>query len=338
MSSAPAFLHAACCPALTAAHVYSSRQIALLEQLFEARAAQLDAVETVAVGGSLGRFEASADSDIDCIIVLRDDASQASGDQQVLLVHEIFAQTAFKAPKANGIYRDGIARRQLLDTRALGSLGEAPAVFGKRIQLLLDARPVFAQQRCQRLQRAVIDWYASDFIALKPSRGWTYLSNDVMRYLHSYAAWQQFKFERSADDSWQLRQAKFRSSRLLTFAAMMFLLGESDGNDNKREWLCERLPLTPLERLHAIMTRYDGAAYQALLIAYEACFAALADSAVRATLVTTGPDDETRMSAALHSNFERLRQSSAELAAQLTEFALARRAQWGARFFERWLF
>ncbi len=338
MKDVPDFLQAAPCPALQAAHRYSQLQLQQLKHRFESCAADLSAIETIAIGGSLGRLEASADSDVDCIIVLRDEISVAEGEAQVGVIHELLAHSPFKAPKPDGIYRRGIVRKALLEHAALGSLNESAETFGKRMQLLLDARPLFGGQRFHALQRAIIGWYGSDFLTTSPSRSWTYLSHDLMRYLHSYAAWQQFKFKRSADDSWQLRQAKFRTSRLLTFAALMFLLGESDRDANKMDWLHQRLALTPLQRLHSIMRIYEPKAYCELLSAYETSFAILADSAVRASLVASGPDTTTRMSATFHPAYEGIRQSSTPIARVLTEFALARRVDWGGRFFERWLF
>ena len=338
MNAIPDFLTPVSCPGLLSAYRCSVQQLAELQRRFEMNAAHLDCIETIALGGSLGRLEVSVDSDVDCIIVLRDDAPAQDCDAQVAHIHALFADSPFKAPKADGIYRRGIRRAALLAREAIGSLSEAPEVFGKRIQLLLDARPLFGHERFLALQRAILDWYGSDFIATSSARGWTYLSNDLMRYLHSYALWQQFKFNRSDDDSWQLRQAKFRGSRLLTFAALMFLLGESDRDENKIPWLHMRLKLTPLQRLHSIMQAYGGDAYDTVLSAYEAVFAALADSAIRARLVESGPDDDTRMTAVLAPAYLDIKRNSAVIAQALTDFALARRVDWGTRFFERWLF
>ena len=337
MIGIPEFLGAVSCPALRAAYRYSLAHLAQLERCFAARADALSGVETVAVGGSLGRLEAAADSDVDYIIVLRDDLAPAELEAQVAVVHELFLSAPFKAPKADGIYRHGIARATLLEPAALGSLTEAPEIFGKRMALLLDARPVFGSARFHALQGAVIEWYGSDFLAASPSRGWTYLSNDLMRYLHSYAGWQQYKFTRSSDDSWQLRQAKFRTSRLLSFAALMFLLGESDRDVHKMTWLHQRLALTPLQRLYEVMRIHDATAYESILEAYEVSYAALSDSSVRASLVATGPDADTRLNAPLVPAYENIKAASSLLSQLLTEFALARRADWGARFFERWL-
>ncbi|MGE0858374.1 MAG: nucleotidyltransferase domain-containing protein [Gammaproteobacteria bacterium] len=330
-------LQAADCPALRAAHDHSKQLLAAMETRFAAQADTLEGVVTVAVGGSLGRLEAGVDSDIDCIVVIDDAVDDRHADELMRAVQACLAASRLKLPKADGIYRAPIAPRDLLAPGGLGSLEESPAVFGKRMQLLLDARAVHGHARYESLQRAVLDWYASDFIAARASRGWTLLVNDLMRYLHAYAGWQQFKFARSVDDSWQLRQAKLRGSRLLTFAGLLFLLGESDRRADKLDWVAARLCAPPLARVAMIMADSDQAAYARLLGDYETVFAILADPALRARLVATGPDETRRLAAPLDPSFERLRAASAGIATALTRFALARVDHWGLRFFERWL-
>ena len=333
----PIFLQAVRCPVLRAAYGFSCAQMNALACELASHAAALDGIETIAVGGSLGRLEANIESDIDCIIVLRDGVPLAEGEAQTARVHEVLSRSPLKAPKLDGIYRQSIERATLLDRTALGSLSESPAVFGKRIALLLDARPLFGGERFHRLQGEVIEWYGADFLASAPARGWTYLSNDLMRYLHSYAGWQQFKFARSSDDSWQLRQAKFRTSRIMTFAALMFLLGESDRDSDKMRWLHERLALTPLQRLHQVMGAYDPSTYAQLLSVYEAAVDGLTGNDVRAQLIRTGPDSDTRLTAPAGAAYVRIKSVSTAISRLLVEFAMARREDWGARFFERWL-
>lgn len=333
----PHHLQAADCPALRAAHARSTRLLAAMEARFAAQAGRLEGVVTVAVGGSLGRLEASADSDIDCIVVVDDAVEESDARELMGTVQALLAASSLKLPKADGIYRAPIAPRALLAPSGLGSLEEPPAVFGKRMQLLLDARPVYGHAGCASLQRALLDWYASDFIAARATRGWTLLVNDLMRYLHAYAGWQQFKFARGIDDSWQLRQAKLRGSRLLTFAGLLFLLGESDSRADKLEWVAARLGAPPLARLAEIMEGADPEAYARLLRDYETLFAMLADPTLRARLVATGPDETRRLDAPLDPSFERLRAASAGISAGLTRFALGRVERWGLRFFERWL-
>lgn len=338
MSSTAFHLAPVPCPTLRAAHARSRAALAGFDIAFARRAAALRGVLTVAVGGSLGRLEATADSDIDCIVVLDTGVDAVRAAALMAEVQAVFAEAPFRTAKIDGIYRSPVARDALLDGGARGSLSEDPAVFGKRIQLLLDARPVFDAPAFARLQGDIVDWYAADFIAARPARGWTFLQNDLLRYLHSYAGWQQFKFARGVDDSWQLRQAKLRSTRLLTFAGLLFLLGESNARVDKCAWLRQELDATPLARLQRVMEGHEPGAYAALLGDYEQAFALLTEPRVRARLVTSGPDEDTRLAAPLDAAFEQLRAVTARLSAALTGFALARRQAWGERFFERWLF
>ncbi len=337
LADQPIFLQALRCSVLRTAYRFSCEQINVLTGELAHHAAALDGIETIAVSGSLGRLEANSESDIDCIIVLRDEVSVFEGQAQTARVHEVFSRSPLKAPKRDGIYRQAIARAALLDRTALGSLGESPDVFGKRMALLLDARPLFGSERFHRLQGEVIEWYGADFLASSPARGWTYLTNDLMRYLHSYALWQQFKFARSSDDSWQLRQAKFRTSRIVTFAALMFLVGESDRDSDKLRWLHAQLSLTPLQRLHKVMGVYDPHAYAQLLSVYEAAVEGLTENGVRAQLINTGPDADTRLTAPPGAAYAHIKRVSAAVSRLLVEFAMARREDWGMRFFERWL-
>ena len=83
MNAIPDFLTPVSCPSLLSAYRCSVQQVAKLQRRFEMNAAHLDCIETIALGGSLGRLEVSVDSDVDCIIVLRDDAPAQDCDAQV---------------------------------------------------------------------------------------------------------------------------------------------------------------------------------------------------------------------------------------------------------------
>ena len=209
--------------------------------------------ETVYVCGSLGRLEMHAESDVDCVVVTRAPLDAPEAAELMNSIYATFSRLGLRTPKADGIYRSPVTRGELLDPGLRGSLNESPAVFGKRIQILLDARSVYGLSGFQRLRSDVIGWYAAGSVERNPNKSWTFLINEVARYLHSYASWQQFKLSRSEDDSWQLRQLKFRSSRLLTMGAMLMLLGACDQRRDKLEWLEAQLDDTPLNRLFNLM-------------------------------------------------------------------------------------
>jgi len=322
-------------PVLERARQRAVAVLAAATRALAAGAAALADVETVVAAGSLGRLEVHDASDIDCIVVTRDGVSAAARQTAVRTVYDCLSCVPLAPPKAEGIYREAVERGALLDRAQRGNLAETPAVFGKRMQFLLDARPLFAAERATDLTARILDWYADDFIAREPGRSWSFLINDLTRYLHSYAAWQQFKFTASSDDSWHLRQAKLRTSRVVTIAALLFLLGESDRRRDKRAWLAPYLDLTPLERLACVMSTYDAAAFRAVLDEYAAAFARLTEPSTRLALIAStdpacaGPPALPEL-AALEAHGRAVHE-------RLTAFALERQRDWGTRFFSRWL-
>ena len=326
------------CPSLGASRHYSIAVLGQARAALAAASLNLDGVETMAVGGSLGRLEASHLSDIDCIVVVREALNPARVGAIGERVRVALAELDLRPAKSWGIYSAPVSVTALLDPAALGSLTETPEIFGKRLQLLLDAKPVFHGEAFDALQARIVAWYGSGFLDTAPDKSWTYLINDLMRYLHAYAAWQQYKVGRTRDDSWQLRQAKFRSTRLVTLAGLLVLLGESNVMSAKRAWLVERLSLTPLERLARVMNSYEPANFDRLLAAYEKIHVLLNDSASRAELVVTGPDSIESLGGETGDIFNQIRTASSEVMRLLTSFVLARQKQWDPRFFERLIF
>jgi len=295
-------------------------------------------LETVAVAGSLGRLEAGFHSDLDCIVVTRSNPDKVPTTTAMASVSEALDKLDLKPAKSWGIYSSSVSISSLLDTVALGSLAESTEIFGKRLQLLLDSKPVYGDKAFANLQGQIVHWYGTAFLDAAPNKSWTYLINDLMRYLHAYAAWQQYKFDRSSDDSWQLRQSKLRSTRMVTWAALLFLLGESNAQDNKQSWLLEQLRYTPLERLSHIMGKYDPESFAHLLATYERTHRLLNDSRSRKELITTGPDSVNDCSGSRGAAFIQIHELSAEIMRVLTEFIFARRRDWDLRFFERLIF
>lgn len=320
-------------PTLAAAAGYSRQVQGRLIAALERERPHLDTIATVAVGGSLGRLEAHSKSDIDGLVIGIEGAPAPTFRAQSHRVSTLLAGSELKPPKSGGIYLEGVDVGVLLAPGAQGSLAEAPQVFGFRIGLLLDAQPLYMPGACRRLQRDILCWYGQGFHDRDPCASWTLLINDVQRYLHAYAGWQQYKFDRGADDGWLLRQAKLRSSRVLSFAAMLCVLGETNDLADKHERVLAFLRLTPLERLHAIMTHYDAPQFAALLDSYEAVLAALSDADTRRALVNHSPTSAATLDASAAG--AEVQQHGARIMQILTAFILARQADWDPRFFVR---
>ncbi len=320
-------------PALAASRRYSLDICARLEERL-ARA-ELPHVLCVVAAGSLGRLEAGVDSDLDCIVVCEDGAPSdpAAVDQSFAPLLCALDACGMKPPKAAGIYRTPITPAALLDPADRGSLCEPAARFGKRMQFLLDTRPLFGRDAFIDLRARVLDWYAWT----EPARGfdpdWSFLIDDLTRYRHAYASWQRFRFDRSEDDSWYLRQAKLLSSRTITFAGLLLLLGASGHQvAGAREWVLRQLDRTPLERLQLVMG-CDPEAWRQARALYDAMHQLLQRQ--RAALIAAGPDAARAMPAHDPEPFATVRRLSDEMCAVLTSFVLDRRDAWPRAFFSR---
>lgn len=304
--------------------------LALVDHLgavLDAAADELEGVCCVVAAGSLGRLEAGPNSDLDVIVVVRDGLAQAIAARLVGRVYERLGDSGLRLPKADGIYRSPVSPAALLDRAARGSLDEDPALFGKRMQFLLDTRALAGSPAFAGLRRDILGWYAGPAQSRSRRHPWTFLINDLSRYLHSYAAWQQHKHDNTADDGWQLRQVKLRSSRVLTFAGLMLLLGESHRERNPFDFVLRWLDLTPLQRVAAVMHRHGAAQLPDLVQGYARVHAALSSADTRAALAA-GRDEQL---------FARLHDDSGTMMEILTQFILARADDWGTDFFSRLL-
>jgi len=322
-------------PTLADSYRHSQTLLAALANALNALGDTLAGIDAVIAAGSLGRLEAHATSDFDGIVL-----AASEGPVKVpVAVFETVAALGLRPPKADGIYRDTATLAALCSPRDRGSLEEPPARFGKRMQLLLDARPVWGDAAFFAAQREVLDWYAGDYLPTEVHAQWTLLLNDWSRYLHAYAGWQQYKRSHTDDDSWYLRQAKLRSSRMLTFAGLLFLLGESSTHGlRKVDWVHAQLALTPVERVGLVMTAYDEAGFRQVLADYECVHRLLSAPEVRDALVALGPPAAGPMPARFPEPYAEIHARSASLLRGLSRFVLARHADWHPDFFSYLLF
>ncbi len=221
--------------------------------------------------------------------------------------------------KSDGIFRDAISPALMLDRNALGRLDESPKVFGKRIQILLDTRPLSGTEYFYGVRRRILEWYAGPSKKFAGEAPWEYLLSDLIRYANSYRNWQATKVERTADDSWALRQVKLRSSRLITWMGLWSLIlhaWEQPGDG--LEWLEMRLNLTPLERIAHVFGEAASPAMTEVLMSYESILAKLQDPGIRSQLVATGPSESPAQAANYCEEFGLISSQCATLRAALT--------------------
>src|SRR5215210_5482798 len=88
---------------------------------------------TIAVAGSLGRLEASPQSDLDFIIVARDDSIDVSAVRSKIesLIHGL----GFQLPKADGVFSESSTQKTLIE--GVGSAEENLGHLARRMLLLM---------------------------------------------------------------------------------------------------------------------------------------------------------------------------------------------------------
>ncbi len=319
-------------PSLQALRRASLVQFATLEQRLARAMSDLPGLVCVAAAGSLARLEAGPQADLDAIVVTDGVAEHGAAER----VYAALDGLPLRAPKSWGIYHAPVELRELLAPGARGALDEAPAVFGKRFQFLLDTRPLYGHAAHASLRRRVLDWYT---VGEDPAQGQlTALVRDLQRYQHAYATWQAHKFERDEEDGWYLRQAKLGSTRLVGFAGLLLLLGASSSRADKLDWLAAHLDLTPFERVATVMRASDAAAFVALAAHYEAVHRHLLSAGVRDELVAQSPRCAAELPRTWPPVYATLAEHNRELRRLLTRFVLDRRDDWAPDFHAQLLF
>ena len=236
---------------------------------------------------------------MDLVIVVDDAAGfdTKNVDDCVQSVWQILEPLGIEKPLSSGIFMQAVSAAQLCDPAALGNLDYPRHVFGLRMQLLLDAQPIYGERYYKELMPKILQWYSDGCMQhhqLTPAR---YLLNDLIRYYRSYGVWHQFDDTLISTDSWALRQVKINHSRIVSYAALLALVHHCDDitDDNPIDrWqatMMQQLHLTPLERLHRLCTMSStatsatGATFNNLLKPYAKLLERLSDEHIRQTLL-----------------------------------------------------
>ena len=300
-----------------------------------------DAVRTVAVSGSLGRLEVVDGSDCDLIVVLQDAAlsdvdgklSRAAAECFELVLKAI-RPLGLSASKTGGIFSVPTSFERLCDAKSLGVVDEPMDTFGHRIQLLIDSQPVYRFDEFAMLQQSILRRYARETIEFDGSKQWTYLLNDLIRYHRSLCVRTQWA-TRADPPKWRVLNLKLWHSRLINYAGLLLLLGESSRETNdKLQWFVDRLALTPLERVvHVLQCHTEGVASE-IIECYDRFLAAMNDAEFIVQLADDGqsrfPDD--------HAAYQGLRENSRRIVSSLTRFILDQPNEWAPQFHELLLF
>ncbi len=328
-------------PTLAYAHNWSNNILQKMNACLLPLANFAPDVSVVAVSGSLGRLEGMAHSDCDLIVLIDDEAAcdPARCQKAMQAVWTALSPLGIPLPKSSGIYVAPVSHSQICDHGTLGMIADDKNIFGKRMQILLDAKPVYGAENFQDLIQGLLERYAAGFLIHDQEKEWVYLLNDLIRYFRSYCAWHQFDLTNDPTDSWHMRNAKLRNSRIPMFAALIFLLGEcSKEKQDKISWLREHLTLTPMQRIEKVYMLNNDNGFNLLIDAYEVFMEKINSPAVRKALVEANPVSLDELREINIPEYNELHINSGILLKELTRFVLDRRADWSDTFFEYLLF
>ena len=291
-----------------------------------------DRILCIAASGSLGRMEQVATSDGDLLVVMRGDG-QCGADaialrELVERVWETLGPLQLPLPDPRGIFALATTEQELLDESTLGQMDESPRSFGHRIQLLLDAQPVWGLKDFNDLaHRSLVRYASGDVWPSVPS--WDYLRNDLIRYyrcLANDAIWRR----RDQPSAWRHFQLKLLHSRRLIYAGLMTLLSESTCSQRDPvAWLVRALRLTPLERLAIVPD--DSGAWTTVAATYDRFLRSMHDEQFRAALAETGGDSGAAPDLMANAAFEELIENSRELQQGVAELWQQQLGRWDDR-------
>lgn len=321
---------------LRQSRAWSDERLGQLRLLLAQDPAPLDALECVAVAGSLARGEAGPGSDVDCVVVGGDDATPSQLAPAMARVLQAIDASGLRAPRAGGFFRQVVRRADLLDPKSLGKIDESPQVYGKRLQCLLDTRPLTQPERYVALRGEVLRWFTLGQSASAPL---ALLASELVRYRRSYVAYQTYDFTHGHEDSWRLRMVKLRSSRLVTVAGLLALVGESSVRADPIAFVEEHLDLSPLDRLLHVMGEWKPALAQVVAQHYAKAHDAVSAPPTRRALVDAGDPVDRKMLASAETTGPHLGLPPAldtaleALARDVNDFFLTQRAHWARWFF-----
>ncbi len=300
-------------PALLAAEQFSRQQLALARTVLAARPSA--PALAIFAFGSLGRLEASSQSDLD-LAFLYDGAQIArerAEQRRREVVDQLRATLALPIPEKT--FDQAIDLREL--TRNIGGRLDSNETLTYRALLLTEGAWLDDPEAGRAMKHAVFSAYANATISRGRFLG--SLGNDLHRYYRTLCMDYRHKVE-ELDKSWAIRVVKLRHSRklwhLANLATQCWLVDAIADDRERDECLASRIGWPSLIRLHGALEHFDGPELAApLFVAHDAFLHALAQVDVRDHLAALdyADCDGSAIYRELRANAERLDEATADI-------------------------
>lgn len=326
-------------PAIASAQQWSLAAIARLQSALESRLSQLNHVATVAVSGSLARLDASENSDVDLIIVLEDGLTNHPDDMRAIAKEIYIAANAcgLKSSAAKGIYATPSTLLALNNPDTLGQVNEDMILFGHRMQLLIESRPICREDNYRAVIKTLLDRYMTPFAMGSGFDAVSYLLNDLIRYYRSYLVAKQWNANQTGD-GWYLKQVKVRHSRLLAYASTLLLLAEAASKPIiDQPALQERLASRPLDRIAQLFEKY-GTDATPVFKAYDRFLESMSDPSCREELGRQGTLPIDPAGGQIPPAYFDLVKNGEQIAAAMIQFVVDHFHECAGKFLQRVVF
>lgn len=338
-------------PALKRALEFSRETLLRIRTALQAEFGEpeADVSPLIAVSGSLGRLEASYNSDVDCMIVYPGPpSSEAAVFRQ--RVNTILASVKVLTPEGDecslphsnpkGVFAGDANGVELCDK--IGSRDEAYDNLSRRLLLLLESQFLWNKRYFDELRTQLLHKYSHD-VAEDETKHFVLLVNDLIRYFRTICV-NYHAVKGDEPEKWPIRNIKLRHSRIVMYASLLFCLGElskftygqpgrrriDNGEPpNKTALLEGYIRMPPLERFVHLYEDNDDDNLFRLLSLYNNFLAVLGKKNSRDDLVNL-PYERRYESEA----FAALKTNSDAFAAEIMRFLFARRGMWSDRFYE----
>lgn len=332
-------------PALIAGIRFSSAALSRLRDALGS-GLRLMAEDTpcIAVCGSLARLEASAESDLDFMIIYPRDVPKERRLGFRDKVNEIISQVkmpldvtdrTFDRPNPKGVFAGDAFGPEIYGR--IGSKEEDYSNIARRMLILLECQWLWNQGYFDSLRTELISRYGSD-VAADPTKNLVLLINDLIRYFRSICV--NYHDQMASEyGKWPIRNLKLRHSRVLMYSSLLFALGElskyeySSDAKKKLSTLRQYIEWPALERYVRLYEANKDDNIFRLLGLYAFFLSRLSDNRAREALKDLEYNDRYTL-----PEFSALKSNSDAFMSELSRFVHARRGVWSDRFFEYLLF
>ena len=233
----------------------------------------------VLVCGSFARREASAQSDIDYVIV--PDDTETDPDLNECVRSEIRSIVS-NSPSEDGPFVGPVKRSKIL--AKIGGDDDSNKNITRRILLLLEGEWLFNKEELRSFRREILEHYIQK--GMTDHQLALFLLNDIIRYYRTVAVDYEFKTSGNGEPKpWAIRNIKLVFSRKLLYASGLFSIAMTAdrARDEKIEILEGLFDRPVMERMIKICGK---AAMESVLTSYNFFLEKLEDPETRKSLET----------------------------------------------------